>query len=408
MKREALDRTANRPKPVQRIELSDKHFTLKTAAFIGALVILAGVLIYSVLTLLRVENGWTAIEADSGAGLGAGAEFVFNYELGADGESPAIARKALTMLYTTASVRAYQVLDARQTHMGIQNLWQVNSHPNQEVRVEPELYRALEKMESAGRWLYLGPIWESYQSLFNSASDAEAAAFDPFLDEETRAWVAEAAAYAMNPADISLRFLGNDTVCLTVSDRYAAFCRDSETTAYLDFSWMRNAFAADCIAEALIEKGYTHGTLSSLDGFTRCLDERNTLYAQNLYELQDGRGVPVGRLEYTGPMTLVTLRAFPIDPAHETHYYVYGIGDIRTAAIDPQDGLCKAAFPFLCALSRHQGCADVLLSLLPAYIADQPDETALEAIQNDDLGIVRVENGTIVTNTSLARFSPAE
>ncbi len=43
--------------------------------------------------------------------------------------------------------------------------------------------------------------------------------------------------------------------------------------SFIDFSWMRNAFIADYLAEGLAARGFGKGALTSFDGFARNLEQ---------------------------------------------------------------------------------------------------------------------------------------
>ena len=63
-------------------------------------------------------------------------------------------------------------MDSEEFH----NLRYINAHPNEDVTVDAALYAALELLEGSGtRYHYLAALYEQYYSLFNSATDAEAA-----------------------------------------------------------------------------------------------------------------------------------------------------------------------------------------------------------------------------------------
>ena len=79
----------NRPrlKPVEKIQLSWEHLTLRLIAAVVFLVLGAWALAYAFTQLLSPETGWKTIEASTREGIGCGDEFVFYYELGAAGAS---------------------------------------------------------------------------------------------------------------------------------------------------------------------------------------------------------------------------------------------------------------------------------------------------------------------------------
>ena len=67
----------------------------------------------------------------------------------------------------------------------------MNAHPGETVTLDPFLYDALTQAVEAGdRHIFLGPVYEEYDRVFLAESDAEAARYDPTLDETQRAYAA--------------------------------------------------------------------------------------------------------------------------------------------------------------------------------------------------------------------------
>ena len=206
---------------------------------------------------------------------------------------------------------------------------------------------------------------------------------------------------------MNLELLGEGRVRLFVSREYLAYAQENGIDSFIDFYWMKNAFVADYLAESLIEAGYTRGSISSYDGFVRNLDGRDVSYSFNLYDRvapgeaasreetgdeagqgqgPDGAGTDaqilrLATLQYKGPASLVYLRDYPVT-SMDQRYYRMADGQMRTAYIDPRDGLCHSSLGSLVSYSYSStlGCADVLLSVLPVYMADAFDPEAAEAL----------------------------
>ena len=93
---------------------------------------------------------------------------------------------------------------------------------------------------------------------------------------------------------------------------------------------MKNAFITDYVADVMIENGYTLGSLTSYDGFTRNLDltsaitkfkcrsgcfrdsRRKCDYSFNLYDRQGNIIYPAGVMHYNGAESIVSLHNYPM------------------------------------------------------------------------------------------------
>ena len=412
MGREAKD---NRPylRPVEKIQLSGEHLTLRLIAAVVFLVMGGAALGYAFSQLLSPETpGWQTIEASTSEGAGCGDEFVFYYELGAAGTSASAESKAVSRLYSDACRKLFQVFHTLESFEGVTNLRDVNLHPNETLAVDEVLYRAFETVQRYGdRTVYLGPVYERYNGLFRCTDDGQIP--DPYLSERVREEYEAAAAFANDPQAIDLRLLGDDQVCLYVSEEYLAYAGQCEIERYLDFGWLTNAFVIDYLAQVLTENGYTHGSISSYDGFVRNLDDRELDYAVNLYDFADGGLYPAGVMSYRGPRSIVYLRDYPLNGEDGWRMYRLQTGEVRTGYLSPGDGRCKSAAHDLIAYSDTVGCAGIALRLAPIYVADTLDVTALEGLADNGIQSVRIEDRVIcgtdpgLTLTDLAEGYPA-
>ncbi len=426
MGRRASDSPRPDQKPAEKVELSEKHIGRRAIAAAVFLLIALGAFTYFILNLVRGEPGWTQITALSSK-VSCSGDFVFLYELGTEGGSAQSERRSVTATYTAAAQKAYWMFEnVRGTGEEVSSVRYLNDHPNEEVTVDEPLYEAFARLEAAGnRCLYLPAVYREYDNLFASQSDLMAAEFDPRVNGEAAAYVQEVLAYANDPKSVNLELLGEGRVRLFVSREYLAYAQENGIDSFIDFYWMKNAFVADYLAESLIEAGYTRGSISSYDGFVRNLDGRDVSYSFNLYDRvapgedalreetgdeagqgqgpdeigqaqqTDGTGQAQGldgagtdaqilrlaTLQYKGPASLVYLRDYPMT-SMDQRYYRMADGQMRTAYIDPKDGLCHSSLGSLVSYSYSStlGCADVLLSVLPVYMADAFDPEAAEAL----------------------------
>lgn len=90
MGRTIKNQNTRRPKPVEKIQLSEKHIHLRVFLVILLLAVAAVSFTYALTSYLKEETGWKVIKVSSAAKANVGDEFTFQYELGG-GETSATA-----------------------------------------------------------------------------------------------------------------------------------------------------------------------------------------------------------------------------------------------------------------------------------------------------------------------------
>ncbi|MGM9537877.1 MAG: hypothetical protein ACI3VN_06050 [Candidatus Onthomonas sp.] len=373
----AGNRDLPHPKPVEKIELSEKHFGLRLVLAVVLLVVGAGCIAYAVSSLFSADDGWCQIESNA-AEYHCGADFTFFYCLGEADVSSTAEKKTITALYSDATELAFQQFTNDVAYEGVHNVYDINRHPNEVLEVDPLLYEAFSLVQAYGdRCIYLAPVYEQYDDLFYCTDDSQAVDFDPRLNPEVAEVYREIAAYANDRDAVDVELLGDNRICLKVSEEYLAYAREHAIDSFVDFFWLKNAFIADYLAEVMISNGYTQGCLSSCDGFVRNLGGSGETYS---FEITDRVGqvlYPAAQMTYFGPLSLVALRDYGVE---QESYYTFANGEIRTPYLDSADGLCKSAVSELVCYSQTHSCAEILLQMIPVYISDafQPEQlTAL-------------------------------
>lgn len=400
MGRTAKDRTVNQPKPVEKVELSEKHVGLRFA-IVAALIIVAVISFgYGIHSLLTVEAGWTEIEADSSADTNVGNEFVLMYNLGSRSDMSITAEnKGIISTYTDVMVKAYELFHNNQEIENVKNIYYINQNPNEEIEVDDMLYQAFSLVQEYGdRTIYLAPIYEQYNNIFYCEDDSQIVDFDPYSNVDVALAYAEMAKYAGDEAAINVELLGNNKIKLYVSEEYLEFCDENGITSYIDFAWMRNAFVVDYVAETLISQGYTEATISSYDGFSRNLDDSETEFSFNIYDKNSGDVYQVAIMQYSGVKNIVTMRNYPMNTLDVYRYYELSNGDIRTSYLDVSDGLCKSATTNLYSYSEDLGCAEILLQIASIYVSEELDKEALANLKDSGIYSIYVEEEVIVYN----------
>lgn len=369
---------------IQRIELSENRVKLRIALLVAALIVAATSFAYGINALFSTEPGLQEITAVSGSGLSCADSFTLYYNLGGGEESATAERKNLRGLYTQAAGDAYRIFVAGARTEKSGGLAYLNGRVNMRTTVDGALYQALTLLEERGqRRHYLAPVYALYESLFQCTYDSEAGEYDPSVNETLMAYCREALRFVNDPEAVEVELLGDNTVCLRVSEDYQRFAQENGITRFVDFFWMENAFAADYIASVLEENGYTRGTLASRDGFIRSLDS-TTKYALP-FSHRTGREIgDTVTLDIGGPVSAVHLRDYPAQ-GEQGRYYVREDGTIRTAFVDTADGLCKSALPEIAAFSDTRSCGEIAVELARIFISDSFDEGALRELAEEGI-----------------------
>lgn len=371
---------------MEHIELSEEHVSRRLITAAALLLLGAGLLVYSFIQFLNPQSEWTAITATSGGGPSSAEDFTLLYHPGAGGTSPTAERRGVTTCYTGLARRAFQLFHADQSFEGVVNIYDLNRRPNEAVEVDPGLYAALSTVvDSGSRALYLGPMYNRYFDLFACQDDAQLVDFDPRLSTGVAAEYRELCAFANDRFAVGLELLGENRVRLKVSEDYLAYAEREGVEDFIDFSWMSNAFIADFIADGLIDQGYTHGVLTSYDGFCRNLDGSGTDYTLPLYCRRENMVYAAAELHYTGPRAFVALRDYAMSDRDGLRFYTLKNGERRTPYLDPADGLCRNALPELVCSSADLGCGAVLLRVLPVYVAEQFDTGAPDRLKGQGI-----------------------
>lgn len=390
------------PKPVDKIELSSGHVRLRLILTVAFLIVGSCFLAYSVSQLSARGPGWCEVEVSSSE-LNCGDDFILRYCLGEGSMSATAEYKAIAACYTEATEYAFQMFTNDVAYEGVCNLYYISRHPNEEILVDDALYQAFSLIQSMqDRRVYLAPVYEQYNGLFPCTEEYQTVEFDPRQNLSIAEYYAEIAGFANDPQMIDLELLGDNRVLLKVSEAYLSFAAENEIESFLDFSWMKNAFIVDYLADTLLENGFCYGYLSSYDGFLRNLDTRGQTYVVNLYDRQGMDIYLPAQLQYTAPASVVVLRNYPMTEQDGWHYYTYASGEIVTAFLDPTDGISKSATDNLVSYGVDVGCAEILLQTAPVFIADVFRPEALKALAENGIYSVWCEETVIKYNDQSA------
>ena len=389
---------------ITRIELPEGHIRLRAVLAIILFALGIGAIVYGVSRFLSTEPGWQLVEADV-SGPSFQEEIQFMYDFSDLGGSATGAYRSVAQLYSDAMERAYQAFGGEETSQ----ISLLNRSVNETVTVDEVLYHALEQVvESGSRTIYLAPAYQEYQRILRSESDAEAESYDPAFNQEQAAYVAEVAAFAGDETQISLELMEDNQVCLRLSEECLRFSEENGIDSWVDFSWMRNAFVVDYLADTMADAGFTHGYLASYDGFTRNLDDRGMSYSYNLFDRQGNFIDLPAVLEYGEPISIVFLRSYSMSERDNWHYYTYQTGETVSLMLRPTDGLNRVAAENLVCYAAGKGCAEILLAMLPEYLTDSLSQDGLARLEGQGIWSVWPDGGSLCYNNPDSVLRPQE
>lgn len=386
-------------KPVNQIELSDSNVKKRAIAAVLFLIIGVGLLVYCFMNWMTPQTGWTTIEANRTQNNSS--EYIFQYNLGASGMSASAENRAITLLYNETAEKAYRLFNDMESFDNVVNVGDINRYPNQELEIDEALYKAFEVFDRCGsRYLYLAPIYKRYDDIFFCLDDSQLVDFDPLISDEVRDEYKRIAAYINDPEAVSLQLLGDNKVRLFVSDDYLKFAEEEGITAFIGFSWFKNAFEIDYIADTFIAKGYTFGSFSSYDGFVRNMDSSGTDYSINIFDRNDGTVYQSAVMQYSSAKSIVYLRSFPMNSLDIQRFYQLDSGEYRTPYLDIKDGIPRYSADNLVSYSSDKGCGEILLDMLLVYISEEFSSDELNKLKSKGIYSIYCENHAVKYNES--------
>ena len=389
--RDRSNKTPHLP-PVIKIDLAEGNMRNRLIVLVIVLAIAFTAFGVALKEAFTSEPGWKTIECYTEE-MAYSADISLQYYLGGEGINATAQERALNAAYGEAMAEAYRIFNSEVLTEGNHNIAYLNAHPNETVTVDPALYRAMALLEDSGlRYAYLAPVYVAYKAVFLSQSDTEAVRYDPMKDPATSDYVRELARVFGDPEMVSLELLGENQVCLKVSEECLAFAEEHAIDAILDLSWMTNAFVVDFVAQRLTEAGHTNGYLVSYDGFTRNLGGVEESFALNLFARSGQDTRLAGAMTYSGAVSLAVFRDYPMNDADSWHYRRYEDGTVTSIYADPADGMSKAAVTDLVVYSQELSCAQLMVRGARAFIADRFDA---DSLSGQDMGAIWSREDTV-------------
>ena len=377
--------------PLKEEKLLNKKNLIRLV-IVGVLIAIAvSAFSFGVGKLISAESGYRTVECTANVA-NCSSDFIFTYNLGVSGISPTVELKAVTNLYNEKAPYYYRLFHPTEQFEDMNNVASLNAGANTELKVPDELYAALEKASAdEGRNVFLAPFFAYYDTLYSSTYDEDAATWDPQRNPELAAEYEKTLSFVTSDEHIRLELNGEGKVVLRVSGEYLEYAEEVGITSFIDFGWTKNAFIADGLASDMISAGYTHGVISSRDGYIRNMDAGGTEYAFDIFDERDGYIRALGKLIYTGDAAICSLHQFILDETEAQMVYKYGDGTRVTRYVSAKDALSHGQGAAV-VYSKDSCCADILLSVLPYYL-----DGAVQDYTASGVGVIYSDGQTVHT-----------
>lgn len=250
-----------------------KHKGLRIAGFIVLVLIAIGSITTGVLMLSHKDKGFYVINAsmDSEA-----VNYAKNTELHyyMEGSTSEIKDKTrqVTLLYSQSLAHIYKLLDAENIYTGYENIASINAKRGEYVNVGSVLYEILKDAyaktcEQEGFNMFAGNLYERWANIL-ILYDYEN--FDPINDAYEKDIITKLSKYVNDFDNFSLDFRDEDkAVRLTVSKEYDEFVKDNELLGnVLDLNLLKEAYLTKYVTDALEDKGFSDGYITTNRGLT--------------------------------------------------------------------------------------------------------------------------------------------
>ena len=225
------------PRPINRIEISEKNKKLRIIAAIALFVIGVVGITIGITSALNQETGWQRVQVFPEE-RNCSENFLLQYDFSGSGAQATAVNQKLQTAYGQACVKAYQLFTPDEEIAGVHNVQYINRHPNEEILVDPVLYGAFEKLEDT-RYLYLGPVYAHYTQIIYNTAEENVEELDPATNAEIAAHIREVATYAADPEMVNLELLGENLIKLHVDETYLSCLEQVHMEKnYIDFSYM--------------------------------------------------------------------------------------------------------------------------------------------------------------------------
>lgn len=261
-------------------------------------------LTFGIVSLFKGDTGYQIITTGNDENSFMDDELVLNYYIGNNNENEL---KEITKLYSDLVSYSYKLLDSEILYDDIFNIAYINNHLNEEIEVDSILYNSFKMIKEYDSLfiLYLGPLYYETTGIIYNSSSLDL--FSPLYNNEVNKYFNDIIHY-INNNSIELVLLNNNKIKLVINNDYLDYIKNNNVKNIISFGWIKNAIMVDYLANNLMSKGYIYGILSSVDGYTRILDNTNE-YNYSIIDY-DKRSYICATIKYNNSYSIVNLRNY--------------------------------------------------------------------------------------------------
>lgn len=364
----------------RQYEVSSSNVALRTVAFVLALVLAVGAFSFGISRLGYKEPGYYEIEVpnvEDASFYRVGYTLTYRF----DGESNQIKAEMNTLkdVYADALLRSYKLLDANVTYEGYANLATLNQSLGQMVEVSDTLFDILANGwdrtgKQEGYNLFGGVLRSEWNSILAQEDMSE---FDPAVYPDVAQRLQELAARTGELSNFSLELNAETkTVKVCVSDSYLDFLAAQEFEgAILDTGALTDAYRLGLIRDALAERGFTNGYLSTESGLTVSLASHDA-GSFVLYGMQDDGVGCAATLPAGADSVCSMLRTFPMQEGEVLYHIADGRFYHPNLACD---GTVKNVLVSSCVTGTDGDIVEAAYRNLCLYSLSTPEEVLRQA-----------------------------
>ncbi|MCR5113362.1 MAG: hypothetical protein K6A63_05440 [Acholeplasmatales bacterium] len=241
----------------------EKRNIIIRIVLVVAVLLVAGFLLVFGLSKMKTKPGFAEITADYSNISYASYSYKLSYYVDDTDGSISKTQTNLTKLYSETIDKAYQLTDSSNDYTDVYNIKYINQNPNTDIELDENLYNLLEEISNYdSNLLYIGGIYEYWDSVLYKSSSKEQELLDPLNNEANKKMIDDyISSYSGN---ISLNFLGNNKINLYVSDSYTKAYEDAP---YIGINLFKEAFIMDYVRDVFYKAGYRNGYMISDNGF---------------------------------------------------------------------------------------------------------------------------------------------
>ena len=357
-------------RPVEKIEVSEKHILLRVIILIIAIAAVIGSAVFIIVNLSTKDKGWTRIELSRNK---LNDLYYFYYELG---DEPTKEYKELTSLYKTSLEKVYILFDEKEAYDDINNIYYINNNPNKEIAIDGLLYNAIkEVMDNNSKSIFMGGIIPYYDSVILGSS-ANISYYDIKTNEDMKNRATKYINYINDKNHFEFKLLDGNKVLLYQSDEFSKFLSDYELTV-LNFTYLKNAYILDYLDDVFSSKLYKSGYIYSLDGYLLNLGS-HIEYTFDILDEYNNKASTAASIKYAEKRKYVTFKNTITNKSDYDYIRILEDGSRRTYYIDNTDGISKESLRYLTGYSNTNSLSKIALEMEKCYISNEFDKNLLK------------------------------